>query len=104
MNCIAKNLQPYKTNKMKTITEINKEIERSSYKIKCRVVDEVIDDLIPMISEKVEDWIKDKLYDISELEQIEHIDSIMDIKDDMIEQCRVDIMNRITIFRDRSKT
>jgi hypothetical protein len=89
---------------MKTITEINKEIERSSYKIKCRVVDEVIDDLIPMISEKVEDWIKDKLYDISELEQIDHIDSIMDIKDDMIEQCRVDIMNRITIYRDRSKT
>ena len=89
---------------MKTITQINKEIERSSYKIKCRVVDEVIDDLIPMISEKVEDWIKDKLYDISELEQIDHIDPIMDIKDDMIEQCRVDIMNRITIFRDRSKT
>jgi hypothetical protein len=89
---------------MKTITEINKEIERFSYKIKCRVVDEVIDDLIPMISEKVEDWIKDKLYDISELEQIDHIDSIMDIKDDMIEQCRVDIMNRITIYRDRSKT
>jgi hypothetical protein len=76
---------------MKTITEINKEIERFSYKIKCRVVDEVIDDLIPMISEKVEDWIKDKLYDISELEQIDHIDSIMDIKDD-------------TIYRDRSKT
>jgi hypothetical protein len=89
---------------MKTITEINKEIERFSYKIKCRVVDEVIDDLIPMISEKVEDWIKDKLYDISELEQIDHIDSIMDIKDDIIEQCRVDIMNRITIYRDRSKT
>tara|TARA_Y100001980_G_C14318746_1_gene140216 strand:- start:60 stop:329 length:270 start_codon:yes stop_codon:yes gene_type:complete len=89
---------------MKTITQINKEIERSSYKIKCRVVDEVIDDLIPMISEKVEDWIKDKLYDISELEHINHIDSIMDIKDVMIEQCRVDIMNRITIFRDRSKT
>ena len=89
---------------MKTITEINKEIERFSYKIKCRVVDEVIDDLIPMISEKVEDWIKDKLYDISELEQIDHIDSIMNIKDDMIEQCRVDIMNRITIYRDRSKT
>ena len=72
---------------MKTITQINKEIERSSYKIKCRVVDEVIDDLIPMISEKVEDWMKDKLYDISELEQIDHIDSIMDIKDVMIEPC-----------------
>ena len=82
---------------MKTITQINKEIERSSYKIKCRVVDEVIDDLIPMISEKVEDWMKDKLYDISELEQIDHIDSIMDIKDVMIEQCRVEIMKRIKL-------
>ena len=82
---------------MKTITQINKEIERSYYKIKCRVVDEVIDDLIPMISEKVEDWTKDRLYDISELEQVDHIDSIMDIKDVMIEQCRVDIMKRIKI-------
>ena len=58
---------------------------------------EVIDDLIPMISEKVEDWTKDRLYDISELEQVDYIDSIMDIKDDMIEQCRVEIMKRIKI-------
>ena len=58
---------------------------------------EVIDDLIPMISEKVEDWTKDRLYDISELEQVDHIDSIMDIKDEMIDQCRIEIMKRIKI-------
>lgn len=82
---------------MKTITEINKEVEKSFTNVKSRIVQEVIDDLIPMISEKIEDWTKDRLYDISELEQIEHIDSIMDIKDDMIEQCRVEIMKRIKI-------
>ena len=89
---------------MKSIAQINREVEKSFTNVKSIIVQEVIDDLIPMISEKVEDWTKDKLYDISELEQIDHIDSIMDIKDDMIEQCRVDIMNRITIYRDRSKT
>ena len=82
---------------MKTITQINKEVEKSFANVKSRIVQEVIDDLIPMISEKVEDWTKDRLYDISELEQVDHIDSIMDIKDVMIEQCRVDIMKRIKI-------
>jgi|TARA_Y100000401_G_scaffold92886_1_gene79023 hypothetical protein len=77
--------------------EINKEIEKSFTKIKFRIANEVIDDLIPMISEKVEDWTKDRLYDISELEQVDHIDSIMDIEDEMIEQCRVEIMKRIKI-------
>ena len=82
---------------MKTIRQINKEVEKSYTSVKSRIVQEVIDDLIPMISEKVEDWTKDRLYDISELEQVDHIDSIMDIKDDMIEQCRVEIMKRIRI-------
>ena len=82
---------------MKTITQINKEVEKSFANVKSRIVQEVIDDLIPMISEKVEDWTKDRLYDISELEQVDYIDSIMDIKDDMIEQCRVEIMKRIKI-------
>ena len=82
---------------MKTIRQINKEVEKSYTSVKSRIVQEVIDDLIPMISEKVEDWTKYRLYDISELEQVDHIDSIMDIKDDMIEQCRVEIMKRIRI-------
>ena len=82
---------------MKTIAQINKELEKSWDNVKSRIVQEVIDDLIPMISEKVEDWTKDRLYDISELEQVDYIDSIMDIKDDMIEQCRVEIMKRIKI-------
>ena len=82
---------------METITQINKEVEKSFANVKSRIVQEVIDDLIPMISEKVEDWTKDRLYDISELEQVDYIDSIMDIKDDMIEQCRVEIMKRIKI-------
>ena len=82
---------------MKTIRQINKEVEKSYSSVKSRIVQEVIDDLIPMISEKVEDWTKDRLYDISELEQVDHIDSIMDIKDYMIEQCRVEIMKRIRI-------
>ena len=82
---------------MKTIRQINKEVEKSYASVKSRIVQEVIDDLIPMISEKVEDWTKDRLYDISELEQVDYIDSIMDIKDDMIEQCRVEIMKRIKI-------
>ena len=82
---------------METIAQINKEVEKSFVNVKSRIVQEVIDDLIPMISEKVEDWTKDRLYDISEVEQVNHIDSIMDIKDDMIEQCRVEIMKRIKI-------
>ena len=82
---------------METIAQINKEVEKSFVNVKSRIVQEVIDDLIPMISEKVEDWTKDRLYDISELEQVDHIDSIMDIKDDMIEQCRVEIFKRIKI-------
>ena len=82
---------------MKTITEINKQVEKSFTNVKSRIVQEVIDDLIPMISEKVEDWTKDRLYDISELEQVDHIDSIMDIKDEMIDQCRIEIMKRIKI-------
>ena len=82
---------------MKTITQINKEVEKSFANVKSRIVQEVIDDLIPMISEKVEDWTKDRLYDISELEQVDHIDSIMDIKYEMIDQCRIEIMKRIKI-------
>ena len=82
---------------MKTITEINKQVEKSFTNVKSIIVQEVIDDLIPMISEKVEDWTKDRLYDISELEQVDHIDSIMDIKDEMIDQCRIEIMKRIKI-------
>tara|TARA_R100001086_G_C11820427_1_gene253959 strand:+ start:986 stop:1237 length:252 start_codon:yes stop_codon:yes gene_type:complete len=82
---------------MKTITQINKEVEKSFTNVKTRIVQEVIDDLIPMISEKVEDWTKDRLYDISELEQVDHIDSIMDIKYEMIDQCRIEIMKRIKI-------
>ena len=82
---------------MKTITEINKQVEKSFTNVKSRIVQEVIDDLIPMISEKAEDWTKDRLYDISELEQVDHIDSIMDIKDEMIDQCRIEIMKRIKI-------
>ena len=82
---------------MKSIAQINKEVEKSWDNVKSRIVEEVIDDLIPMISEKVEDWTKDRLYDICELEQVDHIDSIMDIKDDMIEQCRVEITKRIKI-------
>tara|TARA_R110002012_G_C11501734_1_gene597406 strand:+ start:207 stop:458 length:252 start_codon:yes stop_codon:yes gene_type:complete len=82
---------------MKTIAQINKEVEKSFTDVKSRIVQKVIDNFIPLISEKVEDWAKDILYDISELEQVDHIDSIMDIEADIIDQCRIEILKRIKI-------
>lgn len=75
---------------MQTTIEVS--WEETKDKIIKHVQEVLQQDLGLVIRDNVKLWVRECLYDLEEEEIIAHIDSIMDIKEDLINECTDDIV------------